>query len=140
MSGRRRGGPPRARAPDFVPTEDDRERAPPLGACDVEDRPLAAQGLFVEKPEPTQGLGETRPGELPLAREVEEVRAQLGFRQLIGRGAEMSGEARDDRHVGLDSPLGVAAEMEVVDQALAQGGHRILSGKGKRGSEQRLGV
>jgi hypothetical protein len=62
---------------------------------------------------------------------VEEVRAQLGFGQLIGRGAEMSGEARDDRHVGLDGPLGVTAEMEVVDQALAQGGHGILSGKGE---------
>jgi hypothetical protein len=69
---------------------------------------------------------------------MEEVGAQLRFRQLIGRGAEMSSEARDDRHVGLDGPLGVAAEMEVVDQALAQGGHEILSGKGKRGSEQRL--
>lgn len=109
----------RERAPDFVPTEDDRERAPPLWARDVEDRPLAAQSLFIEEPEPAQGLGETRAGELPLAGEVEEVRAQLGFRQLIGRGAEMSGEARDDRHVGLDGPLGVAAEMEVIDQALA---------------------
>ena len=36
------------------------------------------------------------------------------------------------RDVRLDRPLGVAAEMEVVNQALAQGGHGILSGREDR--------
>jgi len=69
---------------------------------------------------------------------MEEVGAQLGFAQLVGGGTKMPGEARDHRDVRLDRPLGVAAKMEVIDQALAQGSHVILSGKGRRGSEQRL--
>jgi len=61
---------------------------------------------------------------------MEEVGAQLGFAQLVGGGTKMPGEARDHRDVRLDRPLGVAAKMEVIDQALAQGSHVILSGKG----------
>lgn len=98
---------------------------------------MAPQRLLVEELQRAQRLRETRPRQLPLAGQMEEVLAQLRFGQLVGRSMKMPGEARDHLDVRLDRPLGVAAEMEVVNQALAKGGHVILSGNGRRGSEQR---
>ena len=63
---------------------------------------------------------------------MQQILAELLFRQLIGRVVIELGESSYHGDVALDDPLGLVAEDELFDQALAKGGHTILSEKGER--------
>ena len=112
-------------AADFVAAQDHRELLIALRPREVENGPAAPEALLVEEAQPREGLRDTRGRER--RGEVEEVRAELLLREVIRCGVVKPGEPRDDTDVRRDRAGSVAAEREVLDQALAERGHTILS-------------
>ena len=72
--------------------------------------------------------------------QVEQVVPDLLFRKLVGGRMMKLGQLGDGADVGFDGAVGVAAELEVVDHALAERCHGALSEKGMRGSDTVLGT
>jgi hypothetical protein len=62
---------------------------------------------------------------------MQQVGAELGFRELIGRDAIEPGEPSDDGDVTVDGAVRIAAEGQLVDETLAKRGQTILSVKGR---------
>ena len=119
-------------APHFRAAQDDGQFLLALRARDVEHGPRAAERLLVEALDAAQRDGVRAPCDLLHGAEVEEIVSHLLFRELVGGGMIEPGELNDGAGVGLDGAVGVAAELEIVDQALAERGHGGLSGKGER--------
>jgi len=117
-------------APDFVAAEHHRQFLLALRADGVEDCPAALERLLIEEPKPTQDDGEARAGDPSLRGQVEQIRAELLLSQAIRRGMMKPREACDRADVRLHGAIRVPPEPEILDHALAKGGHLILSGKG----------
>jgi hypothetical protein len=71
------------------------------------------------------------PGDLLDGREVEEVLPEVFFRERVRRGMIELGELRDRARVGLDGAISIAAELQVLDHAVAEWSHGILSERGE---------
>jgi hypothetical protein len=69
---------------------------------------------------------------------VEQVLPDLLFTELVGSGMMKLGELGNGADVGLDGAVGIAAELEVLDHAVAERCHEVLSEKGMRGSDSAL--
>ena len=78
----------------LVLAEDDGERLGRLGAGDLVDDPLPAQGDAVEELEGEAGLLVDVPGDLPLLDQVEQVGADVLGPEVFGRGVEVAGRNR----------------------------------------------
>ena len=89
---------------DLVGAEDDGELLRLLGADDAVQDPLLAEGDLVEEPQGGEGLVVIAPGDVLLLDEEEEVGADVGRPQALGRLAEVLGEGGDALDVDLDGP------------------------------------
>ena len=90
----------------LVGAEDDGERLGRLGAGDLLDDPLPAQGDAVEELEGEAGLLVDVPGDLPLLDQVEQVGADVLGPEVFGRGVEVLGEIGDPVDVDVGSSWG----------------------------------
>ena len=70
--------------------------------------------------------------------QVEQVLPDLVFTELVGSGMMKLGELGNGPDVGLDRAVGIAAELEVLDHAVAERCHVVLSEEGVRGSDTAL--
>jgi hypothetical protein len=123
-------------APDLVAAQHHGELLLALGSRHVEDGPWARERLLVEELDPAEGDGVGAAGDLLDGGQVEQVLAHVLLAQQIWRRPMESGELGDGADVGLHGAVGQAAQLEILDHALAQGRHGVLSGKGSwRGSD-----
>lgn len=88
--------------------------------------------LLVEELDAAQGDGVRGARDLLDGGQVEEVMANLFFAELVGGGMVELGELSDGTNVRLDGALGVAAQLQIIDHALAEQCHEILSENVKR--------
>jgi hypothetical protein len=121
--------------PHFVAAQDDGELVLALGTCDVEDGPRPPEGLPIEELDAAEGNGVGAARHLLDGAQVEQVLPDLLFTELVGGGLIEAGQLSDRVDVGLDRAVGVAAELEVLDHALAERCHVVLSDEGVRGSD-----
>ena len=121
--------------PHLLAAQDHGELLLALGAGDVEHGPLPRERLLIEELEATERDGVGAAGDLLDSAQLEQVLPDLVFRELVGGGMIEPGQLCDGMDVGLDRTIGVAAELEVVDHALAERCHEALSEKGMRGSD-----
>ena len=89
---------------DLVGAQDDGELLLLLGAGDALQDPVLAEGDAVEEPQGAEGLVVVAPGGVLLLDEEEEVGADLGRPEALGRLAEVLGEGGDALDVDLDGP------------------------------------
>jgi hypothetical protein len=114
-------------AADFLATQDDGKLLVAFRPGEIEDRPASPQGLLIEEPQPGERLRDTRRRQ-PRA-QLQEIGPELVLGQPIRRGMVEVREPRDDADVRGNRPVGVAAKSQILDQALAQRSHTILSGR-----------
>ena len=76
----------------LLEAEDDGELLGLLGAGDVDQDPLPAEGDLVEEPQPGDGLVEAAPADVLVVDEMEEVGTDLIAAQDLGGPAEMACE------------------------------------------------
>ena len=107
-------------ATDLVDGEDVGEPLLPGDAESFQGRPIAWDGVRREELDAAVGDAEGSGGEVAVVLEVEEVVAELGFGEAVGRGVEVVGELSDGAEVGLLSALGESGELEVVGHALTE--------------------
>jgi hypothetical protein len=107
-------------APDLVGAEDHRQALLGLGVAERARVPVAAEADAVEEAQGRDGLVEVTPGDVSLLGEVQQVGADLGHAEVLGRGAEVAGEEGDALDVGGDGARGEAAQGHVLDEATAQ--------------------
>ena len=110
----------------LVLAEDDGELLGRLGAGDLLDDPLPAQGDAVEELEGEAGLLVDVPGDLPLLDQVEQVGADVLGPEVFGRGVEVLGEIGDPLDVASDRLGGQVVEDQVLGHAAAQRRHGQL--------------
>ena len=110
----------------LVLAEDDGELLGRLGAGDLFDDPLPAQGDAVEELEGQAGLLVDVAGDLSLLDEVEQVGADVLGPELFGRGVEVLGEIGDPLDVESDRLGGPVVEDQVLGHAAAQRSHGQL--------------
>jgi hypothetical protein len=94
-----------------------------VGARDaevLEQRPVARHDTAVEEADAVEGLSEGGSRPLLLVLEVEEVLAQLGFADLVGRASDVLGEQADRTQVGFLGALAEAGDLQVGAHLLAQ--------------------
>jgi hypothetical protein len=84
---------------------------------DVGDDLVAVEGDLVEELQGQAGLLEEVAGDLTLLDEVEQVGADVLGPELVGRGAEVSGEVGDPAGVGADGRGGPVEQGHVLDHA-----------------------
>jgi hypothetical protein len=108
---------------DLVAAEDGRQGLGPLAEGDGRDHVGAAEADAVEEAQGADGLVEGAPGGAAHLEQVELVGADVVGAELVGGPAEVAGEAGHVLDVAGDGLGGVVAELEVLQQALAQRGH-----------------
>jgi hypothetical protein len=94
-----------------------------LGTWDLEllqGGPVARDGAAIEELDAVEGEGEGGRGEAFLVLEEEEVLAELGLGDLVGRAADVLGELADGAKIGFLGALAEAGELEVGAHLLAQ--------------------
>jgi len=106
--------------PDLIDREDVGESPLLADAEPAEGRPVARGGVGVEELDAAVGDHERAGGELPVVLEVEEVVADLGLGEPVGRGAEVVGELSDGAEVGLLGERAESGELQVLEHALAE--------------------
>ena len=116
----------------LVLAEDDRELLGRLGAGDLLDDPLPAQGDAVEELEGQAGLLVDVPGDLSLLDQVEQVGADVLGPEVFGRGVEVLGEIGDPVDVESDRLGGQVVEDQVLGHATAQRRHGQLPSRWMR--------
>ena len=89
---------------DFRRTQDDGQLLFLLRADDALDDPVLAEGDVVEEPQSAEGLVVVAPRDVPLMDEMDQVRADIGRPQLLGRLAEVLCKLSDTLDVNLDCP------------------------------------
>jgi hypothetical protein len=115
--------------PDLLTAQDDRELLLTPGASDVEHRPLTAERLLIEELDAAQGNGMRSASDLLDGTQVQQVVADVLFRKGVwGRMIELR-QLRDGVDVSLDRAIGVAAQLEILDHAVAERCHGVLPGK-----------
>jgi len=118
--------------PDLLSAQNNRKLFLTLGPGDLEDHPLAAQGVLVEELEAAEGNGVGAAGDFLDGGEVEEVVTELLFREGVGRGMIEAGQLGDGADVRLHGAIGVAAELEVLDHPFAEWCHGVLTERVQR--------
>src|SRR5262249_49607324 len=90
-------------------------------------------GYPIEEPQGGDGLVVRGPGGLLVIEEEEDVAVGMVEAELVGRLAEVQGVGLEVHDVDLDGPRRAVAELEVLDEALAQRGHAWAPGQGESG-------
>src|SRR5262249_418602 len=123
----------------LVLAEDDGEGLGRLGAGDLFDDPLLAQGDAVEEWEGQAGLLLDVAGDLPLLDQVEQVGADVLGPELVGRGVKVPGEVGDPVDVEADRLGGEVVEDQVLGHATAQRSHGQRPSRWKAGTRRNVG-
>jgi hypothetical protein len=119
--------------PHLVAAQDGREFLLALGPRDVEHIPRPRERLLIEELDTAEGDGVGAARDLLDGAQVEEILADVLFRELVGGRMIELGQLSDGPHVGVDGAVGVAAELEILHHAVAErrhASHTILSGNG----------
>jgi hypothetical protein len=87
----------------------------------LERLPLTRLGVSEEEPDAVERHADGRRGKSGLVLEVEEVVAELGFGELVGRTAEVPGELAYFAEAGLLGAEAEAGKLQVLAHALTEG-------------------
>ena len=102
----------------------------PLRASDVKNAPGATQRLLIEELDAAESYSVGAARYLLDGAQVHEVRTNLFFRERVRRRVVEPGQLSHGVNVGANGALGVPAQLEILNHALAEWGHEILSKKG----------
>ncbi len=117
-------------APHFLAAQHDREFLLALGTGNVEHTPGATQCLLIEELDTAERYGVCAARDFLDCAQMQQIATDLFFREGVRGCVVETGQLRNRVNVGLDRALGVAAQLEVLDHALAERCHEILSVKG----------
>lgn len=118
--------------PHLVAAQDDRELLLARGPGHLEHGPRATERLLVEELDAAEGDRVCPSRDVLDRAQVNEVLTDLFFRERVGGGMMEPRELGDCAGVGLDRAVGVSAQLQVLNHAVAERCHRILSERGER--------
>ncbi len=107
---------------------------------DAKRRPLAMQGVFVEAFDTANRLSHRGAGPMLDIFDVQEILAEFFFGDLFRRFLNMVGQLAHGSTVSLLGALGHAQELQVFQEALAQGGGNVGLLPTRRGLEMHAPV